>query len=201
MTEKEIADSLDFEMRGFGAAKAGFDPIIAVDERASLCHAKAGEKKVTAECSVLIDWGAQFNQYNSDLTRVVFLGRIPRKLAKLYNVVLEAQREAIDAVRPGAEVAAVDIAARRSITKAGYGREFGHAVGHGIGRTPHEVFGVNSKNHNRLEPGMVFTVEPGIYIPGYGGIRIEDMVLVTETGHEVLTVQVPKGLESAAIGV
>ncbi|MFH1231380.1 MAG: Xaa-Pro peptidase family protein [Planctomycetota bacterium] len=194
VTEKEIANEIDYYMRKLGAEHCNFTPIIGIDERAALPHAPISSKKVSAQSLVLIDWGTCYNAYNSDLTRVLFMGNIPAKTKTLYQIVLEAQQRAIDISKPGEIIQNVDFAARNYIKQKGYGNYFGHSLGHGIGRMVHELPTINIKNKEILKPGVVFTVEPGIYLPGKLGIRIEDMILVTETGCEVLTNCVPKEL-------
>lgn len=194
ITEKEIANEINYYMQQSGAKGSGFTPIIGVDERAALPHAPISSKKVSAQSVVLIDWGASYNAYNSDLTRVLFMNDIPAKVKTLYQIVLEAQQRAIDISKPGEIIRNLDFAARNYIKQKGYGDYFGHSLGHGVGRMGHELPSINIKNKEILKPGMVFTVEPGIYLPGKVGIRIEDMVLVTETGCEVLTDCVPKEL-------
>jgi Xaa-Pro aminopeptidase len=136
---------------------------------------------------MLIDWGANGGLYNSDLTRVLVTGKIPPKLERIYRVVLNAQEQAIAAIRPGVTCEQVDRVARDIITKAGYGSNFGHGLGHGLGLQVHEAPRLGAKQTLKLEPGMVVTVEPGIYLPDWGGVRIEDDVLVTKSGQEVLT--------------
>jgi Xaa-Pro aminopeptidase len=135
----------------------------------------------------------------SDLTRVLATAKISPKLRKLYGVVLKAQLAGIDAVRPGATCEQVDRAARAVIETAGYGKQFGHGLGHGIGLEIHEAPRLAQGQERELKPGMVVTIEPGVYFPGWGGIRIVDDVLVTRTGHEVLT-SVPKELEECTVG-
>ena len=199
LTEKNIANELEYNMRNLGAQRAAFSSIIAVDEQAALPHAPVSDKKVTGRCLVLIDWGACVNEYNSDLTRVLFLGQ-PLPLAeKVYRIVLDAQLKAIDKVKPGVKAMDIDAAARDYITQKGFGKYFGHSLGHGVGRMVHTMPRVSSKNKETLKPGMVFTVEPGIYLPDRTGVRIEDMVLVTDSGCEVLTRQMPKGLADMRI--
>jgi Xaa-Pro aminopeptidase len=198
-TEKELADNLEHQMRQFGAKGASFAPIIAVGPRAALPHARASAKRIGEADFVLIDWGADEGLYKSDLTRVLVTGRIPPKLERVYGVVLSAQLQAIKAIRPGASCQDVDSVARGVIEKAGFGRQFGHGLGHGIGLDIHESPRLGQKQKQVLKPGMVVTVEPGIYLPGWGGVRIEDDVLVTKSGHEVLT-NVPKEWADACIG-
>ena len=198
MTEKQIADDLEYQYRTFGAKSAAFPSIVAVGPRAALPHATPGKTRFEESEFVLIDWGANEGLYRSDLTRMIATGRIPPKFARVYEIVLEAQLKAIDAVQPGAVCQDVDAVARRVIDKAGYGRRFGHGLGHGLGLMIHESPRLTAKNQTVLKPGMIVTVEPGIYIPGWGGIRIEDDVLVTRNGHEVIT-HIPKQLEDIVI--
>ena len=147
---------------------------------------------------VLIDWGATYQGYRSDMTRVVALGRFPRKMKEVYQVVLEAQLAAIEKIAPGVALADVDKAARQVIKKAGYAKRFRHGLGHGLGIDIHESPRLAEKVKGELKPGHVVTVEPGIYLPGVGGVRIEDDVLVTAKGHRVLC-DLPKDLKSAII--
>lgn len=197
-TERQIAASLEFLMRSAGADGPSFPTIIAADANASLPHAVPGDRKLKASGSVLIDFGARAGGYCSDLTRVVGLGSMPAKIKEIYKVVLEAQLAAIAAIKPGAKLRDIDAAARNVIVKAGYGPQFGHSTGHGIGLDIHEQPTLSARSEGSLEPGHVVTVEPGIYLPGVGGVRIEDDVLVTAKGHEVLS-DLPKSLESAII--
>jgi Xaa-Pro aminopeptidase len=200
MTELEFAHDLEHAMRGFGARAAGFDPIVAVGPRAALPHANPTSARISEADLLLIDWGAMSQDgYRSDLTRVLVTGRISSKLRKIYEVVLKAQLRGIAAIRPGVTGKQVDAAARSVIEKAGYGKQFGHGLGHGIGLDIHEGTRLSPVSKDVLKPGMVITVEPGIYIPGWGGVRIEDDILVTRDGHEVLT-SVPKQFEDAILG-
>lgn len=198
MTEKEAADELEHQLRLFGAKDASFPTIVAVGPRAALPHAVPTAKRMGEDDFVLVDWGANEGLYRSDLTRMLVTGRISPKFERVYGVVLEAQRRAIAAIRPGALAHDVDQVARGIIAKAGFGRRFRHGLGHGLGLLVHEAPRLAVRNQTILRPGMVVTVEPGIYVPGWGGIRIEDDVLVTRSGHEVLT-HVPKRLEDAVV--
>jgi Xaa-Pro aminopeptidase len=198
-TEKQVADELEHQMRLFGATSSGFASIVAVGGRAALPHARPGNRPIGSAELLLVDWGANSGLYNSDLTRVLLPARIPPKLQRVYRVVLKAQAAGIAAIRPGVPCKDVDRAARRVIEKAGYGRYFKHGLGHGIGLEVHEAPRLAPNAPGVLRPGMVVTVEPGIYFPGWGGVRIEDDVLVTRSGHEVLT-SVPKQLEEVVIG-
>jgi Xaa-Pro aminopeptidase len=197
-TEKEVADELEYQLRLFGATRSGFPTIVAVGPRAALPHATPGHGRIGSGDLLLIDWGAEEGFYKSDLTRVLVTGRISPKLERIYRVVFTAQRKAIAAVRPGAVAHDVDRAAREVISQAGFGRYFGHGLGHGIGLEVHEAPRLAANSRVVLKPGMVMTVEPGIYLPGWGGVRIEDDVLVTRTGHEVLT-KVPREWEAAVV--
>ena len=198
MSEKQVADELEHQFRLFGAKDAAFPSIIAVGPRGALPHAVPTKKRVGDDDFVLIDWGANEGLYCSDLTRVLVTGKISPKFERIYRVVLEAQTRAIAAIRPGAVGHEVDNVARAFITKAGFGRRFRHGLGHGLGMLVHEEPRLAVKNQTVLRPGMVVTVEPGIYLPGWGGIRIEDDVLVTRSGHEVLT-HAPKELEEMVV--
>jgi len=197
-TEKEIADLLEYQMRVLGAKWSAFPTIVAVGERAALPHAIPTNRKVKENEFVLIDWGADEGWYKSDLTRVLVTGKILPKFAKVYETVARAQQAAIDLVRPGVSAHDVDAAARGVITEAGYGRLFGHGLGHGLGLQVHELPRLGPKSSVVLKPGMVITIEPGIYIPNWGGVRIEDDVLVTRDGHEVLT-RAPRALEEVVV--
>jgi Xaa-Pro aminopeptidase len=186
-TEKQFADAMEHEMRSLGAKCASFPPIVAVGARAALPHARPTEKRLGEAGYFLLDWGATGRLYKSDLTRMVATGKIPPKLERIYRLVFKAQAAAIAAIRPGASCHDVDQAARAIIDDAGYGKNFGHGLGHGIGLAIHESPRMARGVQQPLEAGMVVTVEPGIYLPGWGGVRIEDDVLVTRRGREVLT--------------
>jgi len=192
MTEKEVADQMDYFMRQASDGFGSFWMIVAADEHAAQPHARVSLKKINHKSSILIDWGAICKFYCSDTTRMLFLSGISDKWKRIYDIVLEAQRRAIEIIKPGVRIGDVDKAARNYIKQHGYGPNFGHSLGHGTGREVHEAPGVHSKNKARLEPGMVFTVEPAIYLAGQGGVRIEDMALVTEHGCEVLTSEISK---------
>jgi len=198
MTEKEAADELEHQLRLFGAKDAAFPSIVAVGPRAALPHATPTGKRIGEADFVLVDWGASEGLYRSDLTRVLVTGRISPKFERIYQVVLEGQTRAIAAIRPGVSAHDVDNVARTVIAKAGFGPRFRHGLGHGLGLLVHEAPRLAVKNPTILKPGMVVTVEPGIYLPGWGGVRIEDDVLVTRTGHEVLT-HAPKRLEAVVV--
>lgn len=198
-TEREIAFELEHQIRRFGGAGCGFPPIVAVGARAALPHAVPTNQRVGAGDLLLIDWGATARLYRSDLTRVLVTGRISPKLERIYGVVLRAQEQAIASIRPGVLMSDVDATARGVIAKAGYGKQFGHGLGHGFGLEIHEAPRLAAHQDRPLKAGMVVTVEPGIYFPQWGGVRIEDDVLVTRDGHEVLS-SLPKELDQCVVG-
>jgi Xaa-Pro aminopeptidase len=199
-TEKEVADALENQMRLFGGRGASFTPIVGVGDRSALPHYRPGQRHIGDADFVLIDWGAIGRLYMSDLTRTLVTGKIPPKLQRIYGVVLKAQLAAIDAIRPGKTCGEIDNIARSVIEKAGFGKQFGHGLGHGLGLQIHEAPRLAERQTAKLEPGMVITVEPGVYLPGFGGVRIEDDVLVTRSGREVLT-SVPKQWEENFVAV
>lgn len=199
MTEAQAASDLEYQARRFGAKGLSFTPIVGVGERSALPHGRPTAKRIGEGEFTLVDWGVNEGLYMSDLTRVLATSKISPKLRKLYGVVLNAQLAGIAAVRPGATCQEVDSVARGVIEAAGYGKQFGHGLGHGIGLEIHEAPRLAQGQETVLEPGMIVTVEPGIYFPGWGGIRIEDDVLVTRTGHEVLS-DVPKELDECVVG-
>jgi len=199
-TELQVAHNLEHSMRRFGAERAGFHPIVAVGPNAALPHAQPGTRLVGDAGHLLVDWGAETSSnYRSDITRVLVTGKNPKKFETIYNVVLQANLRAIDAIKPGANCKDIDAIARDYIAKAGYAKYFGHGLGHGIGIDIHEQPRFSPLSDQVLEPGMVITVEPGIYLPGQLGVRIEDDVLVTKHGFEVLTT-LPKSFDDAIVG-
>jgi Xaa-Pro aminopeptidase len=198
-TEKELAWELERVIRREGAVGFAFDPIIAVGDRSALPHYRAGERRVGQSPVVLVDWGAEtLGGYRSDLTRTLFTDRASDEMRRVYNVVLEAQRQAISAIRPGVEGAAVDAVARKVISDAGFG-DLSHGLGHGIGLDIHEQPRLGLGFPHVLQAGMVVTVEPGIYIRDRFGVRIEDDVLVTPDGCEILSGSLPSDWESAQV--
>jgi Xaa-Pro aminopeptidase len=197
-TEKEVADQLEHQIRLCGAKASSFPPIVAVGSRAALPHAQPTSRRVGSAEFVLVDWGAMARLYKSDLTRVLVTGRISPKLERVYGLVLTAQERAIAAIRPGVTGAEVDAVARQVITEGGFAKQFGHGLGHGIGLDIHEGPRLSSVNDQPLKAGMVVTVEPGIYVARWGGVRIEDDVLVTKSGCEVLT-RSPKQLAEVMV--
>ena len=198
MTELEIATELEYQARRFGGKCLSFPAIVAVGYRSALPHASPTSQRLDAADFTLIDWGVNEGLYMSDLTRIIVTGKLLPKLRKIYEVVLKAQLAAIAAIRPGVTCEAVDKVARGIITKAGYGKQFGHGLGHGTGLEIHEAPRLAQGQSRVLAAGMIVTVEPGIYLEGWGGVRIEDDILVTRDGHEVLT-SVPKQLDQCVV--
>ncbi|MDR3586627.1 MAG: Xaa-Pro peptidase family protein [Desulfosporosinus sp.] len=186
-TEAEIGLNLEFSMRQAGASGGSFEFIVASGVRTSMPHGTASSKQIQLGEFLTMDFGAIYQGYCSDITRTVFLGDPGDKHREVYETVLAAQRAGIKAVAPGRSGKEVDAVARKLIEEAGYGDYFGHGLGHSVGLAIHEGPNLNKREERVLEPGMVITVEPGIYIPEWGGVRIEDIVLVTEDGCEVLT--------------
>jgi len=198
MTEQQVSNELEYQARQFGSRRMSFETIVAVGPRAALPHARPTARRIGESDFTLIDWGVNEGLYMSDLTRILATARISPKLRKLYGVVLKAQLAGIEAVRPGATCEEVDRAARSVIEQAGHGKHFGHGLGHGVGLEIHEAPRLAQGQTRPLKPGMIVTIEPGLYFPGWGGIRIEDDVLVTRNGHEVLT-SVPKELDECVV--
>lgn len=198
-TENEIARELEYQARRFGGKSLSFAAIVAAGPRAALPHATPTDAVVGDHPFTLIDWGVYAPLYASDLTRMVTAEAPSKKFAKIYNLVLKANLAGIEAIRPGVTCESVDSAARKVITKGGYGKQFGHGLGHGLGLEVHEGPRLGRNQETELRPGMVVTVEPGIYLPGWGGVRIEDDILVTKTGYELLS-DVPKRLEDCLVG-
>ncbi|MBM4308444.1 MAG: aminopeptidase P family protein [Deltaproteobacteria bacterium] len=187
VVEKEVALEMEFFIKKNGAESTGFDIIIASGQRSALPHGRAGNKRIERGDFILIDFGLRLQGYHSDQTRTLVCEKSTPEQAKVYQVVKEAHDMAIEAIRPCIPICEIDRIARDHIKQQGYGDYFGHGLGHGIGLAVHEDPVVNGENKGLIEEGMVFTVEPGIYIPNWGGVRIEDMILVTPQGAEVLT--------------
>ena len=192
--ESDVALDLETAMRRRGASGASFDTIVASGPRSALPHGIASSRKLKKGDLITIDFGAVMSGYHADTTRVFSLGRPSPRGEKIYEIVLEAQMTALEAVKPGVSCGDVDRAARDVISGYGYGEAFGHGTGHGVGLDIHEAPRLGPGVKEELRPGMVVTVEPGIYLPRWGGVRIEDMVLVTERGKEVLTRSITKEL-------
>ena len=197
VTEREVAGSIEMAMRAAGYERLAFDTIVASGPNAALPHYRAGTRILKPGDLVVLDFGGVLDGYCSDLTRTVSVGAPTPDALRLHAAVREAQQAAIEAVKPGVPASSVDAAARGLLESRGLGEAFGHGTGHGLGLDIHEEPRVGPpRPHSasvQLEPGMVFTIEPGAYLPGMGGVRIEDDVLVTEDGYEVLT-SVPKEL-------
>lgn len=193
IAEKELAQEMEFEMRRLGAESIAFETIAASGYRGALPHGKASEKRLEKGDLIVIDFGVRFNGYHSDQTCTVSLGNPTPEQRKVYSIVKEAHDRAISSIRSGVAFREIDRAARQYIEEQGYGSRFQHGLGHGVGLAVHEEPRISFDSPGVAETGMVFTVEPGIYIPEWGGVRIEDMVLVKREGCEVLT-QIDKKL-------
>ena len=193
MSETGIAAELEYRMRRLGAERPAFETIVAAGPRSALPHAQPTGSRVQANQLVLVDMGASLDGYASDMTRMSHTGRPNAQTKRLYAAVLEAQLAALDAVRPGVKCSSIDGIARKTLQRRGLAEFFVHSTGHGLGLEIHETPRIGRRAKDKLEQNMVITIEPGAYIPGQGGVRIEDTVLVTARGAEVLTA-VPKGL-------
>ena len=186
-TELEVSNELEFFMRKQGASSPSFDIIVASGLRSALPHGVATDKVIEKGDFVTLDFGALYNGYVSDVTRTVAVGEPSEKLKEIYQVVLDAQLLSLEKIKPGMTGIEADAIARDYIKSKGYGEAFGHSLGHGIGLEVHEGPGLSFRSDTVLEEGMVITIEPGIYLPGIGGVRIEDDAVVTATGLEKLT--------------
>ena len=187
VAETDISAELEYSARRAGADGMSFETIVASGTRSALPHGRASSQPVSSSGFVVLDFGVILAGYCSDMTRTVHVGKPSSQAREMYESLREAQQAAREAVRPGVTAGEVDLAARSLLRKAGYGRFFTHSTGHGVGLEIHEAPRVARGQSDVLEPGMVITIEPGIYMPGQGGARIEDMVAVTDTGHELLT--------------
>lgn len=193
VTEREVALELEFFMKRNGATALAFDTIVASGPRSSLPHGVASDRVIGRGELVTLDFGCVVDGYCSDMTRTVAVGEPDEKQREIYRIVLEAQARGLEAARPGVPGKDVDAACRDYIAARGYGDNFGHTTGHGVGLAVHEGPRLSSKAEEALVPGNVVTVEPGIYLPGWGGVRIEDLVVITENGCEILS-RSPKAL-------
>jgi Xaa-Pro aminopeptidase len=191
--EDELAIELEYIMRQEGGEGVAFEIIVASGPRSALPHAQPTSRRLKEGDLVLFDFGSRYHGYNSDESCTFVLGRSTQEQRTMYHTVLEAHNRALDRVKRGVKLAEIDTAAREHINDAGHGEHFGHNTGHGVGLAVHEWPAVGKDSQDVVEEGMVFTIEPGIYIPGWGGVRIEDMVLVTPGGYEILT-KIPKNL-------
>lgn len=185
--ETEIAAELEYFMKRNGAKGASFETIVASGERASMPHGVASDKKLENGDVITLDFGAIYNDYCSDMTRTVFLGKPSIDMKKLYDIVLEAQIKALEGAKTGLTGKEIDSIARNIISNNGYGKNFGHGLGHGVGLEIHEEPRLSPSGSVRMEAGMVVTVEPGIYLQGQGGVRIEDMIVIGADGPQILT--------------
>ncbi len=191
--ERDVALELEFFMRRHGADKEAFETIVASGVRSSLPHGRASDKVVGYGEFVTLDFGAVVRGYHSDCTRTVVLKEASSRHRELYELVLTAQQRALAGLRPGLSTRDADALARQVIADAGYGDQFGHGLGHGVGLAIHEGPALSPREDATLEAGMVVTVEPGVYLPGWGGVRIEDLAVITLGGYEILT-RAPKHL-------
>jgi Xaa-Pro aminopeptidase len=187
VSERELAARLDLELSVEGAERPAFETIVAFGERSALPHARPGSRQLRSGEVVLFDFGAVVDGYVSDMTRTVACGEPPERLSEIYAVVLESQETALGGIAAGVTGPEADALARDVIERAGFGSRFGHSLGHGIGLEVHEAPRLSRKSENRLASGMTVTVEPGIYLEGIGGVRIEDDALIGERGVEVLS--------------
>lgn len=185
--ECDVAARISFLHRSSGADGDAFDPIVASGPRGAIPHARATRRRIRKGEMVVLDFGCTVGGYRSDLTRTIAIGKPSREMRDVYSVVLDAQNEAIGAARAGLIARDLDGVARRRIAAAGYGRRFTHSLGHGLGLHLHERPRISSLSLDRLRPGMVITIEPGVYLPGKGGVRIEDDVVIHTSGCRVLT--------------
>jgi Xaa-Pro aminopeptidase len=186
-TERAVALDLEQEMRLRGAQEPSFATIVAAAGHAALPHAEPRDEPIPPDTLVIVDWGARLDGYCSDCTRTFATGRLPEELAAIYALVERAQAQALSAICPGPTGREADAVAREVIEEGGHGAHFGHGLGHGVGLDVHEAPRLGQASEQRLAAGQVVTVEPGIYVPGVAGVRIEDLVAVTEAGHEVFS--------------
>ncbi|MCD8919203.1 M24 family metallopeptidase [Staphylococcus gallinarum] len=187
VTEREVVNHIENEIKRYGVNEMSFDTMVLFGDHAASPHGTPGNRKLQQDEFVLFDLGVIYDNYCSDMTRTVQFGTPSKEAQAIYDVVLKAELEAIAAIKPGVTIKDVDAIARNIISEAGYGEYFPHRLGHGLGLEEHEYQDVSSSNNNQFEAGMVVTVEPGVYVPGVAGVRIEDDILVTEDGYEILT--------------
>lgn len=187
ITEQEVAATIDMEMKRRGVTAMSFTTLVLFGDHAASPHGVTGDRKLQANEFVLFDLGVIYEGYASDVTRTIAFGDVTDEEIEVYNVVLEAQLAAQEAAKPGMRAGELDQIARKIIDDAGYGEYFNHRLGHGIGKTAHEFPSIHGDNETILEPGMCFSIEPGIYIPRKVGVRVEDCVYVTEDGVKPFT--------------
>ncbi|WLR58160.1 M24 family metallopeptidase [Guptibacillus hwajinpoensis] len=194
VTEMEVLATIEFELKKKGIREMSFSTMVLFGEKSGQPHGNPGERQLRKGDLVLFDLGVVLNGYCSDITRTVAFGEVNDKQREIYETVLRAQTESLNISKPGTRLGDIDLAARNVISDAGYGEHFPHRIGHGIGIEVHEYPSMSEKNDDLLQVGMTYTIEPGIYLSDVGGVRIEDDVLVTETGYETLT-KYPKDLQ------
>lgn len=193
ITEQEVVAKIDYEMKKFGVTEMSFPTMVLFGDHAASPHGEPGDRKLQANEMVLFDLGVIYNGYASDMTRTIAFGEVNQEMKDIYNIVLEAQLTAEEEAQIGMLAKDLDLTARQIIEKAGYGEYFNHRLGHGIGQTAHEFPSLHSQNDQALEAGMCFSIEPGIYIEGKIGVRIEDCYVLTENGAQTFT-HTPKEL-------
>lgn len=193
VSEQALASLLNYNIRKAGASKESFDLIVTSGERGTLVHGQASDKQIRKDDLVIFDFGCIYKMYNSDCTRTLSLGELDKERKQLFNIIKEVQLECLERVKAGAVCFQLDQFARSKIEEKGYGKYFNHSLGHGVGLDIHEMPRLGPNDQTILLPGMVITIEPGIYIPGLGGVRIEDTVLVTDDGYVNLS-RLPKQL-------
>ena len=187
VTEREVVNHIENEIKKYGVSEMSFDTMVLFGDHAASPHGTPGDRKLVNDEYVLFDLGVIYNHYCSDMTRTVKFGTPSEEAQNIYQIVLEAETSAIKAIKAGVPLQDIDQIARDIIINARYGEYFPHRLGHGLGLEEHEYQDVSSSNTNLLEAGMVITIEPGIYVPNVAGVRIEDDILVTEDGYEILT--------------
>lgn len=200
MTEREVAWALQMALHDLGAERPAFDIIVAAGPAGAKPHARASDAEIPAGVPIVIDMGAVVDGYCSDMTRTVVIGEPDERFREIYSLVLEAQRAAEEGIHPGMTGVEADALAREIIKAAGHEEHFGHGLGHGVGLAVHEAPRLSfTADDEPLQPGMVVTVEPGVYLPEWGGVRIEDIIVIREDGAEILT-QTPTALEDQIVG-
>jgi len=187
VAEAEIANEIDYYLKLAGARKCSFDTIVASGPNSSIPHAIPTQRHLSKGDLLKIDFGAYFDGYCSDITRTFVLGKASNEQKRLYSIVLEAQKRALDTVKPGIKASQIDKAARDYIESKKYGQNFGHNTGHGVGMEIHEQPSISRVSDTIIQENMVFTVEPGVYLDGFGGVRIEDLVVAAEDGVNILS--------------